>query len=177
MVFKRIMNHTSIYHLSATNMAGKEVSLEAYRGQVLLIANTATKCGEAPQLEKLEALHQQYKHAGFSVLGFPCGQFAGQEPLEGAAIEEYCKINYGVSFPIFQKVDVRGSDAHPIFNYFADRKQNGKFAIRPWWNYYKFLIGRDGRVIDYWITYTQPDAKRIAAAIEKALQEKPVPAL
>jgi glutathione peroxidase len=163
------MNHNSIYQFSALNLAGKEMPLEQYRGQVLLITNTASKCGEAPQLVKLEALHQKYKDGGFQVLGFPCSQFAGQEPFDGTDISEYCQINYGVTFTMFDKVDVKGKEAHPLFRFFADKSQNGKFSIRPRWNYYKFLIGRDGQVIDYWITYTQPDVKRIKKAIEKAM--------
>ena len=164
-----MMDQHSIYELRAKNMAGEEISLEKYRGKVVLIVNTASKCGQAPQLEKLEELYQDYKKDGFVVLGFPCGQFAGQEPLEGEDIAEYCQINYGVSFPMFDKVDVRGPNTHPVFRFMASRQKNGKFSVRPWWNYYKFLVGRDGKVIDYWITYTQPDVPRIRKTIEKAL--------
>ncbi len=170
------MKDQTIYGFTATDMRGNEVSLEKYRGKVVLIVNTASRCGEAPQLEKLEALYQRYKDRGFEILGFPCGQFAGQEPLEGEAIAEFCKINYGVTFPMFQKVDVRGKNAHPLFNFLASKNANGKYGVRPWWNYYKYLIDAEGRTADYWITYTQPDVSRIAQAIEKELSKAPIPA-
>lgn len=163
------MQDKTIYQFTVKDLQGKEVPLANYKDKVLLIVNTATRCGEVPQLSKLESLYQKYKNQGFEVLGFPSNQFAKQEPLDGEAIAEYCQINYGVSFKMFDKVDVRGSNAHPVFQFFYDKKQNGRIAARPWWNYYKFLIDRNGHVVDYFITYTYPNSKRLQRAIEKSL--------
>ena len=102
------------------------------------------------------------------VLGFPADSLPDQEPLEGDDIAEYCQINYGVSFPMFDKVDVRGPNTHPVFRFMASDRRTANSVCGPWWNYYKFLVGRDGKVIDYWITYTQPDVPRIRKTIETA---------
>lgn len=159
----------TIYDFTVKNLQGKEVSLSDYKGKVLLIVNTATHCGQVPQLGKLEKLYQQYRDQGFEVLGFPSNQFAGQEPLKGKDIEEFCQVNYGVNFTMFDKVMVRGKNAHPLFKYFRNKKENKKIAVQPMWNYYKFLIDRNGKVVDYFFTYTQPDNKRLVNALEKTL--------
>ena len=164
------MQDKSIYNFTADSVNGKEIPLSNYKGKVLLIVNTATHCGQVPQLGKLEKLYQHYKDQGFEILGFPSNQFANQEPLDGADINEFCAVNYGVSFTIFQKTKVRGKHAHPLFKFFRNKNKNGKIGVQPWWNYYKFLIDRNGNVVDYFYTYTQPDNKRLTKAIEKTLR-------
>lgn len=169
---KKIQENT-IYKFTATTLDGKEIALSEYAGKVLLIVNTATHCGHVGQLKTLENVYQQFKDQGFEVLGFPSNQFANQEPLDGNSISEFCSKNYGVSFQLFDKTNVRGKNAHPLFTFFGDKKQNGKIAVHPLWNYYKFLIDRNGQVVDYFFTYTKPDNKRIIKAIKNALHTSP----
>ena len=140
-----------------------------FAGKVLLIVNTASECGFTPQLEGLQALHDEYSDQGFSVIGFPCNQFGGQEPLEGDAIGEFCQVNYGVTFPVFDKVDVHGDEVHPLYAFLADKSRNGAVNVRPRWNFHKYLIGRDGRVVDYYLPLTKPEARRLRKAIESEL--------
>jgi len=160
----------TIYQFNYSLTNGKELTQADLEGKVILMVNTATKCGHTPQLETLELLYKKYKDKGLLILGFPSDQFA-QEPLEGENISEYCSINFGVSFPMLQKTKLKGTDAHPVFNYFADEKLNGKFSSKPRWNFYKYLIGRDGKAIDYFWTYRKPDNSKIVKAIEKALAQ------
>jgi glutathione peroxidase len=147
-------------------LAGQErVNLaEAYGGQVLLVVNTASKCGLTPQYEGLEALHQKYGGKGFAVLGFPSNDFMGQEPGTEAEIQEFCTLTYGVKFPMFEKVVVRGSEATPLF-----RELAAATGDQPGWNFHKYLIGRDGAVVASFGSRTKPDAPEIIAAIEKAI--------
>lgn len=147
-------------------LAGQErVNLaEAYRGQVLLVVNTASKCGLTPQYEGLEALHQTYSGKGFAVLGFPSNDFMGQEPGTEAEIQEFCTLTYGVKFPMFEKVVVRGSEATPLFRELA--RETGE---QPGWNFHKYLIDRSGNVVASFGSRTKPDAPEIVEAIEKAI--------
>jgi glutathione peroxidase len=158
----------SVYPFKVKRPDGEEIQLDTFKGKVVLIVNTASRCGRAPQLRSLESLYQKYKGQGFIVVGFPSNDFS-QEPLEGTALQEYCEINYGVSFLIMDKIHVRGSNAHPLFQFFSDKKKNGRIATTPRWNYYKFLVGRDGKVIDSFWTYRGPLNKKIIRAIETAL--------
>lgn len=158
----------SIYQFKVTTLQGKEISLEDYKGKVILIVNTATRCGRRGQLEDLEKIYQKYKDKGFVVLGFPSNDFA-QEPLNGEAIQEYCEINFGVTFPMMNKINVRGENADPLFKFFSDKNKNGMIERTPRWNFYKFLIGKDGKVIDSFWTYRKPTNKKITSAIENAL--------
>ena len=155
-------------------LAGKEtVNLQAaYGGQVLLVVNTASKCGFTPQYEGLEAMHARYKDQGFAVLGFPSNDFMGQEPGTEEEIQEFCTLTYGVKFPMFEKVQVRGATPTPLY---ADLiKATGE---APGWNFHKYLIGRDGKVIASFGSRTTPDDAKLVAAVEKALaQPKPAPA-
>lgn len=153
-------------------LAGKEtVNLQAaYGGEVLLVVNTASKCGFTPQYEGLEAMHAKYKDRGFEVLGFPSNDFMGQEPGSEAEIQEFCTLTYGVKFPMFEKVQVRGSTPTPLY---ADLiKATGE---APAWNFHKYLIDRSGKVIASFGSRTTPDDPKLVAAIEKALAE-PMPA-
>ena len=149
-------------------LAGKTpVNLDqAYRGQVLLVVTTASKCGFTPQFEALEGLHARYKARGFAVLGFPSNDFRGQEPGSEAQIQEFCTLTYGVKFPMFQKVHVKGDEATPFYKALA--KATGE---APKWNFHKYLIGRDGKVVANFGSRTKPDAPEVIAAIEAALRQ------
>jgi glutathione peroxidase len=157
---------TTAYDFSAKILAGEDQSLSAYKGKVLLIVNTASECGFTPQYEGLEALQRKYAERGFSVLGFPCNQFGAQEPGDSRAIADFCQTNYGVTFPMFAKIEVNGENAHPLYKFLKQEKSGllGSEAIK--WNFTKFLIGRDGQV-----------AARYAPSKTPASLEKPIEAL
>lgn len=162
---------TSVYDFSAEKLEGGTQPLDEYRGKVLLIVNTASKCGLTPQFEGLEKVFEQYKAQGLVVIGFPCNQFASQDPGSNSEIGEFCQRNYGVSFPMMAKIDVNGADAHPLYKYLSKEAKGllGTEAIK--WNFTKFLIGRDGRVLDRYAPTTKPEDMR--ADIEKALAAQP----
>lgn len=157
---------TTLSDFSATTLAGEDTSLSTYKGQVALVVNTASKCGLTPQYEGLERLHQEFAGQGFTVLGFPCNQFAGQEPGSGEQIQDFCQANYGVTFPMFAKVDVNGKNAHPLFTWLKDGTR-GMVGEAISWNFTKFLVGRDGLVIKRYSPKTEPAA--IADDIRAAL--------
>jgi glutathione peroxidase len=158
---------TTVYDFTAEKLEGGEQSLADYRGKVLLIVNTASKCGFTPQFEGLEKVFEQYKAQGLVVLGFPCNQFGHQDPGNNSEIGEFCQRNYGVSFPMFAKIDVNGGDAHPLYKFLTKEAKGilGTEAIK--WNFTKFLIGRDGNVIDRYAPTTKPED--MVKDIEKAL--------
>ena len=158
---------TTVHDFSAQTLAGKPRRLSDYKGKVLLVVNTASKCGFTPQYAGLEALYRQFKDRGFLVLGFPSNQFGEQEPGPDSEIAEFCEVNYGVTFPMFSKVDVNGDSAHPLFKYLTASKKGllGSQAIK--WNFTKFLVGRDGTVLERYAPTTKPED--IAADVEKAL--------
>lgn len=158
---------TTIYDFSAEKLEGGTQTLSDYAGKVVLIVNTASKCGFTPQFEGLEKVYEKYKDQGFVVLGFPCNQFASQDPGSNTDIGEFCQRNYGVSFPMFAKIDVNGSDAHPLYKYLTKEAKGllGTEAVK--WNFTKFLVGRDGNVIERYATATKPEA--MVKDIEKAL--------
>jgi glutathione peroxidase len=135
-----------VYDFTAKSLAGEEIPLKRYEGQVLLIVNTASKCGFTPQYQGLEALHRSLGPRGFAVLGFPCNQFGAQEPGDAAQIEEFCASNYAVSFPMFAKIDVNGGNAHPLFNFLKNAK-SGLLGASIKWNFTKFLVDRSGKVV------------------------------
>ncbi|KIZ41042.1 MULTISPECIES: glutathione peroxidase [Rhodopseudomonas] len=147
----------SIYDFSATTLTGDEVALRDFAGQVLLIVNTASACGFTPQYKGLEALQQAFGPRGFSVLGFPCNQFGHQEPGDAAEIAQFCSLNFGVSFPMFAKVDVNGDHAHPLYKYLKDQK-TGLLGSAIKWNFTKFLIDRSGKVVARHAPTTTPDS-------------------
>lgn len=162
---------TSVYDFSAEKLEGGTQPLDEYRGKVLLIVNTASKCGLTSQFEGLEKVFEQYKAQGLVVIGFPCNQFASQDPGSNSEIGEFCQRNYGVSFPMMAKIDVNGADAHPLYKYLSKEAKGllGTEAIK--WNFTKFLIGRDGQVLDRYAPTTKPEDMR--ADIEKALAAQP----
>ena len=148
---------TSIYDFHAKTLQGKDVSLGDYRGQVMLIVNTASKCGFTPQYEGLEKLHKSLNGRGFEVLGFPCNQFGHQEPGSESEIGQFCELNYGVSFPMFAKIDVNGESAHPLYKYLKHEKP-GLLGERIKWNFTKFLVDRAGKVIRRYAPVTKPES-------------------
>jgi len=162
--------HKNIYDYSARSTDGHEVPLTQYAGQVLVIVNTASKCGFTPQYAALESLYRQYKDRGMSVLAFPCNQFGAQEPGTEAEIAQFCESNYGVSFPIFAKIDVNGPNAHPLYKYLKN-EQSGVFGVIGLqaikWNFTKFLVDRSGKVVDRYAPATPP--AELAPSIEKLL--------
>lgn len=166
---ERVQNtEEGIYQFQAERLEGGEQALADYRGKVLLIVNTASKCGFTPQFEGLEALYQQYHAQGLEILGFPCNQFAGQEPGDATQIGEFCQRNYGVSFPMFAKIDVKGKHAHPLFQYLTSHTK-GLLSDAIKWNFTKFLIGRDGNIIGRYGSITKPESMK--DDIEKALRQ------
>lgn len=154
------------YNFTAQDLLGNTIDFADFTGKVLLIVNTASECGFTPQFAGLQALHEQYHDQGLVVIGFPCNQFGKQEPNDGAAIGEFCQRNYGVEFLMMQKIDVNGEHAHPIYTWLKS-EQGGLLTDDIKWNFTKFLIGRDGKVIDRYAPMTKPE--NLAADIETAL--------
>jgi len=156
----------TISDFSARAITGAEVPLSRYAGQVVLVVNTASQCGFTPQYKGLERLHARYAPSGLVVLGFPCDQFGHQEPGDDATIADFCELNFGVTFPLFSKVEVNGDAAHPLYRWLRQEK-GGILGDAIKWNFTKFLVGRDGAVIQRYAPTTTPD--QIAADIESAL--------
>ena len=155
---------SNFHQLEAKNLHGKIVSMEDYNGKTVLVVNTASKCGLTPQFEGLENLYEKYKDDGFVILGFPCNQFGNQEPGDEKSISEGCLINYGVTFPMFSKINVNGDNAHPIYKYLKNELK-GIFGSKIKWNFAKFLIDENGNPIKRFTPITKP------ATIEKYIKE------
>ena len=157
----------TIYDFEAVQMNGQSLPLSQLQGKVMLIVNTASACGFTPQFGGLEKIHQTYKDQGLAVLGFPCNQFGGQDPASNAVIADFCQVNYGVTFTMMQKVNVNGSEAHPLYQWLCAEAPGllGSKAIK--WNFTKFLVGRDGRVLKRYASMDKPE--KIAQDIEAAL--------
>ncbi|MFT4251774.1 MAG: glutathione peroxidase [Caulobacter sp.] len=157
----------SVYEFSAKTLQGDDVSLADYRGRVLLIVNTASKCGLTPQYEGLEALYKAHKDRGLTILGFPCNQFGGQEPGTAEEIGGFCSLTYDVTFPMMAKIDVNGPSAHPLYAYLKKQQKGvlGTEGIK--WNFTKFLIDRDGNVVERFAPTTKPE--ELQAAVEALL--------
>jgi len=155
---------SDFYQLSANSPQGRPVEMADYKGKVVLVVNTATQCGLTPQFEGLEKLHQQYKDQGLVILGFPCNQFGSQEPLSNETMEATCKINHGVTFPLFEKIDVNGPNTHPVFKYLKN-KLGGLFGSKIKWNFTKFLLDANGKPVRRFAPITKP------AAIEESIKK------
>ncbi|PCM45514.1 glutathione peroxidase [Marinobacter sp. ANT_B65] len=162
------MSGHSVYDFTARDINGNEKKMSDYQGQVLLIVNTASKCGFTPQFEGLQSLYDELGPRGLEVLGFPCNQFLNQDPGDDAAISQFCSLNYGVNFPMFSKVDVNGEGAHPLFQFLKTEAKGLLGSEQVKWNFTKFLIGRDGKVVRRYPPTTKPED--IRADIEKLLQ-------
>jgi len=158
----------NFYQFTARSLQGKEISMETYKGKVVLVVNTASKCGLTPQYEGLENLYEKYKDQGLVILGFPCNQFGKQEPGTEKEISEGCLINYGVSFPMFSKIEVNGDNVHPIYKYLKNRLP-GVFGKNIKWNFAKFLIDRNGKPVKRFSPTTIPE--KLVKDIEKYLKQ------
>jgi glutathione peroxidase len=146
---------TAIYDFTVRDISGREVPLSDYRGKALLIVNTASKCGFTPQYDGLQALHERYGPEGLVVIGFPCNQFAHQEPGDDAHIEEFCRVNFGVTFPLTTKVEVNGKGTHPVFAFLKERS-GGRLGTAVKWNFTKFLVAPDGTSVKRYAPNTVP---------------------
>jgi glutathione peroxidase len=154
------------------NIDGKDVKLKKYKGDVLLIVNTASKCGYTPQYEGLQAIYTKYQSQGFMVLGFPANNFGGQEPGTETEIKEFCESKYKVTFPMFAKISVKGEDQHPLYNFLTSKETNPQFAGEISWNFNKFLVNRKGEIVARFSSKDKPDGEAVTQAIEKYLKEK-----
>jgi glutathione peroxidase len=161
---------TSVFDIPLRDIDGKDTSLEPYRGKVLLIVNVASKCGYTPQYAGLEAVYQKYKDQGLTVLGFPCNQFGKQEPGTDAEIKQFCSSKYNVTFPLFDKIEVNGANRHPLYGMLAGK--GSPVAGDIGWNFTKFLIGRDGKILKRFESKVKPDSPELTAAVEAALAAK-----
>ena len=160
----------SIYDIPVKDIDGKPTSLKAYEGKVLLIVNVASKCGYTPQYTGLEALYEKYKDKGLSVLGFPCNQFGGQEPGTNEQIKQFCSSQYQVTFPLFDKIEVNGPNRNQLYTMLAG--EGSPFPGNIKWNFNKFLIGRDGKILKRFDSKVKPDSEEMTQAVEAALAAK-----
>jgi glutathione peroxidase len=160
--------NASLYDIPLKDIDGKDTSLKPYQGKVLLVVNVASQCGLTPQYKALEAVYEKYKDQGFAVLAFPCNQFGHQEPGTNKEIKEFCSSKYEVTFPIFDKLEVNGANRHPLYVALAGKESPFPGDIA--WNFGKFLIGRDGKIIKRFEPRTTPDSPDVTGAIEKAIK-------
>jgi glutathione peroxidase len=165
-----LLHAGSIYDIPVKDIDGKDTTLAAYKGKVVLIVNVASHCGYTPQYKNLEAVHKKFKDQGFVVLGFPCNQFGGQEPGTNEEIKQFCTSKYDVTFPLFDKIEVNGANRHPL--YVALAGEASPFPGNIKWNFTKFLIGRDGKILNRFDSKVTPDSPESTAAIEAALAAK-----
>lgn len=162
----------SVLDFSMRDIDGKTVKMDRYKGNVLLIVNVASKCGYTPQYEALQSIFKKYEGQGFFVLGFPANNFGGQEPGSNAEIKEFCESKYMVTFPMFAKISVKGDDIDPFYKFLTSAETNPKFAGDITWNFNKFLVDREGRVVARFDSKDKPDSDAVVTAIEKYLKEK-----
>ncbi len=154
---KEELNSKTFYDYSATSIDGKDISMSEYKGKVIVIVNVASKCGFTPQYEGLQALYEKYEKEGLVILGFPSNQFANQEPASNEDIQEFCTLNYGVTFPMFSKIDVNGDNAHPLYVYLKSQ-QSGFPGDSIKWNFTKFLVDRKGKVVERYASTKKPES-------------------
>src|SRR5689334_9183822 len=160
----------SVYDFTMKDIDGKETNLAQYRGKVLLLVNVASRCGYTPQYEGLEKVYLKYKDRGLVILGFPANNFMGQEPGTNEEIKTFCSLKYNVTFPMFSKISVKGDDMHPLYKYLTDKQSDPEFGGDVKWNFNKFLVGRDGKIIGRFEPAIKPESPEVAQAIEKALE-------
>lgn len=170
----RILNKTkntmmTFYDFEAKKLNGETISMKEYQGKTILVVNTASKCGFTPQYEGLEKLFQKYKKQGLVILGFPCNQFGGQEPGSSHDIKEFCEINYGVTFPLFEKIEVNGKNTHPIFKFLKSKLSGGLFGSGIKWNFTKFVINNNGVPVKRFSPTTKPE--KMEKTIQQLLQK------
>jgi glutathione peroxidase len=159
----------SLYDIAVTDIDGNPGTLQSYEGKVLLIVNTASKCGFTPQYEGLQSLYETYKDRGLIVLGFPSNDFLGQEPGSDEEIKEFCSLNFNVSFPMYSKISVKGNDIHPLYDYLTSKDTNPEFPGKITWNFNKFLIDRDGNVVARYDSKTTPEDPKLLSKIDDLL--------
>jgi glutathione peroxidase-family protein len=159
----------NIYALAVKNIDGTEISLSKFAGEVLLIVNVASKCGFTPQYKGLQALYARYHDRGFEILGFPANDFGRQEPGTDAEIQSFCSLTYGVTFPMFSKISVKGKKMHPLYALLTEKETNPRFAGRITWNFNKFLLDRKGNILDRFDSKDDPMSEKITRAVEGAL--------
>ncbi|WP_145860503.1 glutathione peroxidase [Pedobacter suwonensis] len=161
----------NIYSFKVKKVNGEEQPLSAYQNKVVLIVNTASECGLTPQLKELQQLKDEINNPDFEILGFPSNDFGKQEPLNGADIASFCEINHGVKFPVFDKIFVRGENAHPLYQFLSDKKQNAKLSSKPRWNFHKYIVNRNGELEDYFFPFTKPLNTKIKKKIQQLLSQ------
>jgi glutathione peroxidase len=163
------MSATDIYQFNVQKLNGEEIPLSNYKNKVLLIVNTASQCGFTPQLGELAELKEKFAGQDFEILAFPSNDFGNQEPLNGEEIGAFCETQR-VNYPVFDKIRVRGSYAHPLYKFFSDKKLNGKLSSIPRWNFHKFIIDKSGNVDDFYFPFTKPMSSKVRKKIEKLLK-------
>ena len=163
------MTEKNIYQFDVEKLNGEQVSLSDYKDKVVLIVNTASECSFTPQLSDLETLRKEMLGEDFEILAFPSNDFGGQEPLEGKSIEAFCEVKHNAHYSIFNKLRVRGEYAHPLFKFLADKNQNGHVKSTPKWNFHKYLINKQGEVVDFFYPFTKPTSSKIKKRIQKLL--------
>ncbi len=163
------MSKPNIYQFKVENLKGEKISLDNYKGKVLLIVNTASECGFTPQLELLEQLRKDFSSDNFEILAFPSNDFGQQEPLNDEAIGKFCAINYHTHFSIFKKINVRGEFTNPLYQFLSDKKLNGNINSAPRWNFHKYLINSKGEVVDFFYSFTKPNSARVKKKIQKLI--------
>ncbi|MDR2281593.1 MAG: glutathione peroxidase [Sphingobacterium sp.] len=162
----------NIYNFKALEFSGKERSLEDFAGKVVLIVNTASGCYFRKQFKTLEQLYTKFKDEGFEILAFPSNDFNNQEPRTGLNLETYCKIKERVTFPVFKRIHVKGDYIHPLYNFLSKKELNGVLDSKPLWNFHKFLVDRNGKVVDFYYTPTSPMSARVQRKIRELLDTK-----
>lgn len=160
----------SVHEFTLKSIDGKDVALSAYKGKVTLLVNVASKCGYTPQYEGLQAVYAKYKAQGLEILGFPANNFMGQEPGTNEEIKTFCQTKYNVSFPLFAKISVKGDDIHPLYQFLTSKETNPEFGGPITWNFNKFLVDRQGKIIARFETKEKPEGEKITQAIEQALK-------
>ena len=159
----------TLYDIEVKDIEGKAVQLSKYKGKVLLIVNVASKCGLAPQYNDLQAIYEEYQDKGLVVLGFPSNDFMNQEPKKNADIKTFCEVRFGVTFPMFSKISVRGRAQHPLYQHLTQKKQNGQFNAPVRWNFQKYLVGRDGKILRVIPPTQRVKHQNVRQAIQRAL--------
>jgi glutathione peroxidase len=162
--------YTSVYDFTMNDIDGKPVKLDAYKGKVVLLVNVASKCGYTPQYEGLQAIYAKYKDRGFVILGFPANNFLGQEPGTNEEIKQFCALKYNVTFPLFAKISVKGEDKHPLYKFLTDKTTNPEFGGEISWNFNKFLVDKNGKILARFSSGDKPESEKVTQAIEQALK-------
>ena len=147
----------------------KEISFSEFKGKVCLVVNIASECRFTPQLHDLQKLYLLNKDRGFEILAFPSNDFGNQEPLDNTGIDDYCRNSYSISFPVFEKSHVVGNEANPVYKFLCSKKLNGKISSKPLWNFHKYLVDREGNVVNYFFSFTKPASRRFVRALERHL--------